>query len=304
MRYALLTLFLLSLLLPARACDICGCGSSSYFMGIMPQFYRNFAGLRYQHRSYSASGSHAEETGFGHRDVFHRAEVWARYVPAPRWQLMAFLPWTYHQRFDARGRFQSLSGLGDATFIAHFQAINTLSDTLHKTKHSLLIGGGLKLPTGRSEYRGIETALRHPNIQPGTGSLDYLVRGVYTVRRGKLGLNNDLTWKYNRANAAGYRFGNRLTLASSLFWAQKLRRGRLMLMPNAGLLYESARSNRDQGERVMLTAGTSLSASAGVELYIKHLSAGFAWQAPLRQDLSGGEVRLEGQLMAHVTFML
>jgi hypothetical protein len=47
-----LLLVLVLLLAPSklRACDICGCGVGSYYLGILPEFKKRFIGLRYQHK--------------------------------------------------------------------------------------------------------------------------------------------------------------------------------------------------------------------------------------------------------------
>ena len=102
---------------------------------------------------------------------------------------------------------KSLKGLGDIVISANYNLINTYDSADHFFKHNLLIGGGLKLPTG--EFRAIENGLTvNQNFQLGTGSLDFLFNFIYTVRRKNLGLNTELSYSRNTTNKDEYKFGN------------------------------------------------------------------------------------------------
>jgi len=282
-----------------QACDVCGCSAGGYFIGIMPQFQRNFAGVRYQYQQYRVRAYGTEAAALDH---FQRAEVWMRWYPAPKWQIMGFVPGAYNIRLQDTARFVR-QGLGDVSLLVHYQVFNNQADTAVKVKHSLMVGAGVKLPTGAYTYTETETQVAHPNFQLGTGSADVVVRAVHTLRYNSWGLNTDLTAKLNTANPSGYRFGHRLTGVASAFWVRRLSAG-LAIMPNAGYFAEYMAQDIDQGTPNRFTGGWTTFGVGGIELYTRRVSAGFSAQLPLAQHLSGGDMTAGRRGLAHVTLML
>lgn len=91
------------------------------------------------------------------------------------------------------------------------------SDLLRdESGNTLSVAGGIKFPTGDSQVRTAQGNLVHAMMQPGTGSLDFVV-GLFG--RAYLGggpdgqtwwLEPGLSYQINGTNSLGYRFGNRL----------------------------------------------------------------------------------------------
>ncbi|GAB3641690.1 hypothetical protein [Spirosoma arcticum] len=288
--------------LPCVACDICGCGNGSSFFGILPQSHRGFVGVRYGYKSYA---SHLTSVNLRSEETFQKAELWGRFYPMRKLQVLAFVPYFVNrQTLLETGDQKTLSGLGDASVLVNYNVLNTFMDsTIHQIDHSLLLGGGVKLPTGRYRYDPLSDAdVANANFQLGTGSVDVLVNAVYTVRYRQWGINTDATYKMNGANSNRYQFGNRTTVNASVLYFGQL--GGVTLVPNAGVAYENARRDRDLGVLNTRTGGYTTFATAGIEGYIRNVSMGVNYQKPVTQNLSNGELRANSRLNLHVTLLI
>jgi len=270
----------------AQACDVCGCSIGGQYMGILPQFNSHMAGLRYQYRSFATDhpssllGNHGPEHS---EEFFHTTELWGRARLSRRWQVFVFAP--YHVfRQSAFGT--NVSGLGDVQVVANYILLNT-ADSSAALKQTLLVGGGLKVPTGAHNLQQAGESL-NPNLQPGTGSWDVSLNASYTLRYGKIGLNSEATLRLNTANANDYRFGNRVNAAAKAFYWQQGRS--LSWLPYAGVAAELAASDSDAGEKLSLTGGQLWLADAGLDVYYDRFSLGAAIQIPFYQNLAGGLV--------------
>lgn len=288
--------------LPGMACDICGCGNGSSFFGILPQSHRGFVGLRYGYKSYS---SHLSSVNLRSEETFQKAELWGRFYPVRKLQVLAFVPYFVNrQTLLKTGDQTTLSGLGDASVLVNYNLLNTLMDsTTHQIDHSLLLGGGVKLPTGRYRYDPLsETDVANANFQLGTGSVDVMLNAVYTVRYRQWGINTDATYKLNGTNSNRYQFGNRTMVNTSLLYFGRI--GGVTLVPNAGVTYENARRDREQGVINTRTGGYTTFATAGAESYFGNVSMGLNYQKPVVQNLSNGELRANSRLNFHVTLLI
>jgi hypothetical protein len=295
--------FLLSLAsMPLLACDLCGCSNGGSFFGILPQGHRGFLGVRYRYNTFH---SHLTSLNLSSREQFRTAELWGRFYPAKRVQVMAFVPYQFSQQTILKtGAVTPLSGLSDITVLAHYNLINTFMDdsVVHIVNHNVLVGGGVKLPTGRFRYdENNLSEVANPNFQLGTGSTDWIGNLIYTARYKNWGLNADVSYRVTTTNPNGYRFGNRLNTSASLFYLTSL--GSRSIMPNAGVFVEQAGHDVNQGVINKQTGGYATYVNVGTEVYLTTISFGVSYRHPVVQHLSGGELVANDQLTTHLTFL-
>lgn len=296
---------LLALNFSSQACDK-GCTLGGSYFGILPQFHKNFAGLRYSTRSYTITSTHThlhEGMPMTHTDMieeqYSTVEAWGRFVPVKNVQVLAFVPYAFNQQSTTRGK-TNYSGLGDITLLANYSLLNTGDSLRHTVKHTLQLGGGVKLTTGShkvspSDEAGTETLL------PGTGSTDYLLNGIYTVRLGKMGLSNDITYRLNTANSQGYKFGNRLSASSNLFYWYNVEG--ITLLPSAGVYYEHAKADAFGDNHAVQQGGDSYFTNLGLNLYIRNVALGGTVQLPVSSTDSHHVTKGNARTIVNLTYL-
>lgn len=301
-KISLFTLFITLINFSATACDICGCGVGSYYLGLTPQFAKNFVGLRYRNMSYNSHVGMGEM--FATKEYFQSTELWARYYVKPKLQLMAFVPYSFNSQ-ETTDKTLYINGLGDITLLANYNIINTMTDTIpHKVNHTLWLGGGIKLQTGKYQYdENNNSQVANPNFQLGTGSTDFMLNLVYTLRYKNIGFSGDITYKMNTRNSQNYLFGNRTNGSLSGFYVQKIS-SKITMMPNAGFYGEYSRFDKRGANAVEHTGGYLVATSLGVETYIySRFSIGFNYQKPLSQDLADGQIVGNDRFLASLNIM-
>jgi hypothetical protein len=299
-----LTLILLLACVPlAMACDVCGCSVGGNYFGILPQFQKNFAGLRYQYRAFDSEHLtlFPGEKPLRTVETFHTTELWGRYVPHKRLHLFAFVPYNYFTKDEEQVR-SVVSGFGDMSFMASYILLNTGEQEEKDWKHALQAGVGVKLPTGRSDQLTGGTGLLIPSLQAGTGALDIPLNLIYTVRYKRIGVNVEGNYRVNTVNRRGYEFGDRITSSLRLFYWQKLRS--VSLLPHLGLGYEYGFMDKDQGEYQEYTGSRVVTGNLGLDLYYKRLVLNLSSQAPLYQYIAKGQISGRPRINAGIAFLL
>jgi hypothetical protein len=294
--------FIISFLfsLNASACDVCGCGNGSSFFGILPQSHFKFGGLRYQTKTFE---SHFTSNLLRTEENFQSIEPWLRLYPIKKTQLILMGSLQSNtQTIMASGERKTLSGIGDLSALAHYNVVNTFFDsTAHTLDHIWLLGGGIKLPTGKFDYTMSQDEVANPNFQLGTGSVDYIINSIYTVRKNNIGLNLDLSYKINGTNRNHYKFANKSRVIVNGF--MQLTAGDFTFLPNLGVLGEYNGHDKQNGIDNQFSGGYLTTAMLGSEVYYKKITAGFSLQKPLAQDLSGSQLRLRNSFMCHITLL-
>lgn len=284
----------------AFACDICGCANSGAYFGLLPQSHKSLVGVRYQRMRFV---THGESKVLRTEEHFNIGELYTRFFPVKRVQVMAFVPFRADRQITSAD-VKRQSGMGDITVLANYNLFNTFMDgeNARTFNHTLLIGGGVKLPTGR--FRFDENNVLHvanANFQLGTGSTDFILNAFYTLNRDQWGLAANVSRKFNTNNAEGYRFGNQLYGTVNLY--RSIRIGKLTVTPSVGVYGEHAGHGIQNGETLGITGGELLNASAGITLFSDKWTVGITGQKPVVQQSASGHVVARERLLAQVAFL-
>lgn len=287
----------------ARACDICGCGVGSYYLGILPEYNKRFIGLRYQHKILVTHlGPFGERTPLTADETYQSAELWGGWNIGSRFRMLAFVPYNFNKR-SSQEATGTKDGLGDIAIMGYYKLFDNMGTAAERMLiQSLWIGAGVKVPTGKYEPAERLAVQESPNnFQLGTASTDFTLNAAYDIRWNDLGLNANVSYKINTENRHEYRYGNKFT--SNVLVYHKFRiANKLTVAPNLGILYETA--DKDVESRkydVAVSGGYSLSAVGGLEFSMKGLSFGANYQNVREQDLAGGRARAGNRFMVHMS---
>jgi hypothetical protein len=283
-----------------QACDLCGCNSGNYFIGPYPQFNLHFIGLRYSFEGYHTQ-LNSDFTQFSN-DFYQTTELIGGTNIGKRWQAMAFIPYNFYRSKSDDGN-KSSSGLGDITILGNYKLIDRkyLNKDTETVFQQLFIGGGVKIPSGKFAVDTAE-AVSSASIQPGTGSVDYLLNLIYSYQYKSWGFNFNTSYRIN-GTSHHYRFGNRLSLTAFAF--RNFHAGdEVTISPNVGLMFEDSGSNYQDHEKVADTGGKDLLVAAGFEIRYKKLALGAGVQEPVAYNISSGQTqpKLRGMCQVSVLF--
>lgn len=293
---------------PSLACDICGCGVGSYYVGILPEFNKKLVGLRYRYNQLTTHlGAGGVSTYLTTKERFHTIEVWGGWNIGEKFRVMASLPTSTIVKENQEASFNKI-GVGDPIVQGFFRVMKK-SAAFGKTSpklvnQSLWIGAGIKAPLG--QYNDAEknnTAITANTFQLGTGSTDFLFNAIYDLRIQDDGINLNASYKINTSNRYDFKYGNRLNLTAQYYHKFSLGKSS-RIAPNAGMVWEYA--NKDVDKKFLLPAsgGRLLMGAVGVEYSNKRLTLGANFQSPFSQKIANGFVRAESRAMLHLAFLL
>ncbi|WAC39994.1 transporter [Pedobacter sp. SL55] len=283
------------------ACDICGCGVGSYYIGILPEYNKRFIGLRYQHKLLQTHlGPQGNVTPLTTDETYQSAELWGGWNLGKKFRVLAFVPYNFNER-TSQASSGSKSGLGDIALMGYYNLFTKSKSFDSKLLvHSLWLGAGVKAPTGKYEPSERLAVTETPNnFQLGTASTDFTVNAAYDVRLNDLGVNLNANYKINTANQYEYRYGNKLTTNALMYYKFRLFH-QLTFAPNVGILYETADKDIENNKyEVAVSGGHSASLVTGFELAMSKFSLGANYQTIVSQELAGKRAKAGNRLMVH-----
>ncbi len=299
-KFIIATLVALSCLTVSYGCEFCGCATGNYYIGFLPQFDHRFVGIRYGFQRFHTSITD-NPSEFSH-DHYQTVEAWAGFNFGKKWQVITILPYHFIQQTTDDGP-SNKNGLGDIAAMVNYKVFDKQSRLANRKMISqqLWFGTGLKLPTGKFDIDATDPELvAIANSQTGTGSADFMLNAMYNVKINKVGLNTSASYKMNTSNNDRYCFGNKFSASTFLYYAiDKFKTG---ITPNAGLMYENTGNSSLVSQKIANTGGYLVTASAGLEVNLKKITAGANIQLPVDQNFAAGQTTLKARGMAHVSF--
>lgn len=279
------------------ACDACSCGSAGLGSGSFTFQNRDYVGISFQQRSFQNLNPALLTPS--HLDL-QKIQLSGRYSPSKFVQFVASLP--YHQNVQSGEIDSTLRGFGDASVMS--QAVLWINQDSSETDFMsrFAFGGGVKLPTGK--YHASEDGSILPDLQTGTGTLDLLLNANGLQRIYKWGILVDVTHKINRANANGYRFGDSWSSTAKLArWSNIRGVENVILQPEAGVVFSSAKKDLDGHTIVNFSGGTGLDACAGINVMMNNFYFGCTFSAPIRQDYAEGYLKTSNKFLVQFNYL-
>ena len=229
----------------------------------------------------------------------------------------ALMPYVFQQR-ETMSQTETATGIGDFTVLGQY--------VFRKKKESNIInrgskgfGGlslGLKIPTGANFLKDDRGIILSPDMQSGTGTLDFIGRIFYqksAFLNPNLTMLSSLTYRYNstndhfgdETNMAGrqFKFGNELILKSHFYFTSII--STTFITPDLGLQFRFADANEEQSIEASNSGGQWLTIPFGLGLLINTKSnIRLFGEIPIWQDLEGTQITTNYRLGIQFRYLI
>ncbi|MFZ4057992.1 MAG: transporter, partial [Ferruginibacter sp.] len=211
-------------------------------------------------------------------EYFNSVEVWSRWHVGKRIQLFAFVPFNHFRQVEM-GAAVKASGIGDITLAGYYTLYNDAANKDKIFKQTLQAGGGVKLPTGKFIASSGSQQL-NPSINTGSGSVDFLVNTLYSCRYKRLGVSAEANVRLNSENNDYFQYGHRFTGSARVFYWKDLGK-KISILPNAGLMVETAAKDAHYQQKQQFSGGRITSFISGIDVYMGKWNWSTSYHLPL-----------------------
>lgn len=287
----------------SKACDICGCGAGGYYIGLLPDFNQQVVGIRYRGNALQTHLNHQGERSVLTRDeLYHTLEVWGGITIKDKMRILAYVPYNFNIQMED-GIKEQQSGIGDPAIQGFYRLLRKTKTT---DKNQLMVnefwlGGGVKLPFGKYEQ---QTSVEEQGVnlfQLGTGSLDFLITGMYDLRIQDFGVHLNASYKLNTTNRDQYYYGNRISATVQAYRKFRLN-SNWMIAPNLGVGTEYSSKDFDHGYSILASGGHAVFGVIGTEINFKKMAIGGQYQFPFYQKMANNTVKIDHKWMMHLSY--
>lgn len=304
----------------AWACEVCG-----NYIGLTPyqnknsvsifHRYRVFNGYRYYQNNSQFFPKNAYRTMHGGNspdslqpivnsysskdfESFKVFELRLKFFIAKRIEVNGIIPLNNNKSYS-NGQLQKESGLGDVSLNAGYHLIIPNEERILKQK--LVIGSGLKIPTGECNALDIRNNRMALEMQCGTGSVDGFAYLNYFLIYKNLGFNLNSNIKINGTNKYREKISNSSSGLVSVFYKFRVKQF---------VIYPALQANYEYTKGIMFSktlddaSGVScLLGGPGLDLYYRSFSFSASWHFTLAEKIAKEELRSTGRITVGLNYM-
>ncbi|MGB1240906.1 MAG: transporter [Chitinophagales bacterium] len=215
----------------------------------------------------------------------------------------AYIPYVSNKREidNSLNEVVKKSGLGDIIIGGkHFLYNSALYKQNPSFKQYLVLGVGLKLPSG--SYSDFDEAKREiePTLQPGSGTMDFLITGDYQFHYNRFTLQAAANYSITQKNKYTYQYGNQINASIEALYELEFNPN-IDIVPNMALQYTDAESNAINGALIdgssttsafefLGTGGQMLWGSLGLAVKMNRTQVQFDYFLLMSEDLIGSQL--------------
>lgn len=184
------------------------------------------------------------------------------------------------------GARQKSEGAGDLRLMGDYRFFQG-------AQRSASVVGGVKFPTGDTREDNTAGTRFETELQPGSGSYDYLLGGVYRREIGRFGFTGNGVYVFKNAGEQNFEFGD---LFSASLLTESIINPESALKINLGLdaNFQYEQKQKDHGARIKDSGGVTLLLGPTASVKTNQNVAVFAsFLAPVFQDLGGAHQTLD-----------
>ena len=291
------------------SCDLCSCTTSNGSFGLGTLNNASFIGLRHIYQNFESKDGIFSNSPTS-KETFYTYQLWGRVPITKKIYVSAILPYQDLKR-EYTDRSENINGFGDATIMGWykfklFKKVDKEKAKLYTnvpkeaSNHSIEIGLGAKLPTGKFEQILIDNV--NPGFQLGTGSLDGVLSFAHSYGADKFGINTSFNYYLKGENKNEYKFGNQFSYASNFFYA--ISKEKYLLLPFVGLSGNLYNKIEQYKEEISKTDGNVFNGTLGAEITTKDFIFGANYTLPIPHNLFGGNVTPKQSFSLYLNFSL
>lgn len=286
-----------------KACDVCGAGCASNFMGLIPNSSKTIIGVRQQIQQFNFSGESSTPSGNGiyEKATFYRSDLWIRKHLHQKVQFFVFIPYQSHQ-IQESNYTTSVQSIGDISLSSFYTLYNTTDSMRSMHKHRWLLGGNIQLPTGKYQQRDQDLSQVPILFQVGKGAYALGIQNIYTYKYKNNGINTDLNYVYFTQNELGDQLGKQfmgILQAFKLFDFYTH-----ALIPNLGMVVENSTQNKQFKNTIPTTGGNTFNALIGCDIYFKKWIIQSNYTHPIALNLANDMPQSTGRISVSLNYLL